>query len=220
MTPLDSIGRLRTGSHRGLRVELTLRPRAQVSPDSSEVPPTQARERRSPGTDQTQAPAGESAGWGPGLRTLPQTPVPPPSVVVTHPPSPTPSSRRHQALLCHSGALGSQVVKQLPLAPMAQGPLVLGPREWGWHGAAGPPGILLQGQPGASRPRPPTPHPSPGPRESHRQESHPEWGSHLKPSAQSCKGSPDVHTQPQQQTPTNKPTPVTGRPVWVRGVRI
>ena len=105
------------------------------------------------------------------------------------------------------------MLKQPPVMPWGQGPVVLGHSSWGTAGAAWPPSISHshpipsippQGRLGASWPGTPTPQPSPGPTEPRWQESHPEEGSCLRPSASSFKGNPDGHIQPQKQTPLQR----------------
>lgn len=129
---------LRIGSHRRLGVDLSLKAWAQLSPNSTEVSPAQAREQRNPGTDQSQAPEGESEGWVPGLWILPPPPVPPPTVASTHPPCCAPSSRKHQALLWPLRGLGQPDYEGILLA---QGPVVPRNQQVGWQGVTWPPAV-------------------------------------------------------------------------------
>lgn len=112
---------------------------------------------------------------------------------------PTPSSRSPEHAYGHPGALGSRCQSSSPRCrgPMASGP---GPQQAGGGKStlASQPGLQHSQSP-AFCPRdsqgPPGPplHPYPSPREPHWQESHPEWGSSLMPSTNSCKGNLDVH---------------------------
>lgn len=109
------------------------------------------------------------------------------------------------------------VAKAAPLGAEGPRPVVLG------HSRRGVARGTLASQPGLQHsqspafcPRdsqgPPGPplHPYPSPRKPHWQESHPEWGYSLMPSA---KGNPDVHVQPQKLSPTC----ITGQPTQGQG---
>lgn len=109
---------------------------------------------------------------------------------------------------------GQPGAEAAPLAPRAQGPVVLGHSRQGTaRGGVASQHLLQLTQSAAFCPRDsrgslawnPT-NPPQSPRKPQRQKSHPKWRSCPKTSANSCKRNTDTHTHPQRKTPTKEPT--------------